>query len=66
MPCRTKRKKKNLLQKHLSEKVMFGGILVTRGKMVAELQRIAKIQFPKDTLRQTRVVNIYLAGKGRR
>ena len=58
--------KENPVQEHLLEKVMYDGVLVTRGEMIADLQKIAKLQFPKDKLMQVKVVNAYLAGKTKR
>lgn len=57
------RAKKNIVSKHLHEKVMYGGVLVSRGAMIKDLQKLAKSRFPKDPQKQQGLVNIYLAGK---
>lgn len=50
------------VHKHLSEKVVYGGKTVTRGKMIADLEAIAKKRFPNQPRLQKRVVDRYLQG----
>ena len=47
---------------YLSEEVEYGGLFVTRGEMIADLQAVAKSQFPADPARQQRMVEAYMMG----
>jgi hypothetical protein len=49
-------------QEYLSEAVNYGGIITTRGNMIADLQRIAREMCPGDPARQHAMVNVYLSG----
>ena len=59
-PTKTHR---NITSTYLSEKVNYGGEMVTRGYMIADLQKLARSYYPKDKRKQAALVEVYLRGK---
>ena len=60
--ARTEGVKPKGAQAYLGEKVNYGGIETTRGEMIADLERVAKAQFPDDPRQQRAVVERYMQG----
>jgi hypothetical protein len=57
-----KNSKQNSTQEYLSEKVNYGGELVSRGAMIADMQKRAKETYPDNKMAQIGLVNAGLSG----